>query len=140
MTTDISPQQLLEERGIRPTANRILVARELLKASAPMALIQLEAALDTVERSTIFRVLNLFRSAHLVHAIDDGSGSTKYEICRADRSSAAPHYHAHFHCSKCGATECLYDVAVPELQLPEGYVPLTVNHVVTGLCPRCSRL
>ena len=74
---------VLVDRGIRPTPNRILVARALMDATHPVALAELETVLDTVERSTIFRVLNLFRSADLVHVIDDGSGSTKYELCRS---------------------------------------------------------
>lgn len=138
MNQHLTTEELLADRGIRPTANRILVARALTEATAPVALADLETTLDTVERSTIFRVLNLFRSADLVHAIDDGTGSTKYELCRERHSCAPAHFHAHFHCSECGATVCLPDVSVPSLSLPDGYVPFTVNHVVTGLCPRCS--
>ena len=52
---------VLVDRGIRPTPNRILVARALMDATHPVALAELETVLDTVERSTIFRVLNLFR-------------------------------------------------------------------------------
>lgn len=129
---------VLADRGIRPTPNRILVARALMDATHPVALVELETALDTVERSTIFRVLNLFRSADLVHVIDDGSGSTKYELCRSRHSCSPSHLHAHFHCSGCGATVCLHDTPVPSLYLPQGYTPLAVNYVVTGLCPRCS--
>ena len=138
MNQQLTTEELLADRGIRPTSNRLLVARALTEATAPVALSDLETTLDTVERSTIFRGLNLFRSADLVHAIDDGTGSTKYELCRDHHSCAPAHFHAHFHCSECGSTVCLPDVSVPSLSLPDGYVPFTVNHVVTGLCPRCS--
>lgn len=129
---------VLVDRGIRPTPNRILVARALMDATHPVALAELETVLDTVERSTIFRVLNLFRSADLVHVIDDGSGSTKYELCRSRHACSPAHLHAHFHCTGCGATVCLHDTPVPSLTLPGGYLPQAVNYVVTGLCPRCS--
>lgn len=134
-----SPQKTLEGRGIRPTPNRILVVRALAAAPAPLSLADLETALDTVDRSAIFRTLNLFRSADLVHAIDDGTGSTKYELCRASHSCSPTHLHAHFHCSRCGSTVCLNDVPIPAVSLPEGYEPHAANFVVTGLCPRCSQ-
>lgn len=132
------PETLLERHGIRPTPNRLLVVRALLDATAPIALVALETYLETVDRSTIFRVLNLFRSVGLVHVIDDGSGSTKYELCRGEHSCSPTHLHVHFHCQECGATTCLNDTPVPAVTLPEGYEPREVNFVVTGLCPRCS--
>lgn len=135
---DRQPETILADRGIRPTPNRILVARALTGATAPVALADLETMLDTVDRSAIFRVLNLFKSVDLVHVIDDGSGSTKYELCRASHSCSPAHLHAHFHCSECGATICLHDTPVPRVNLPEGYSAQAVNFVVTGLCPRCS--
>lgn len=130
--------EILEERGIRPTPNRILLVRALERATSPLSLAELETLLDSVERSAIFRSLNLFRSADLVHAIADGSGSTKYELCRESHACTPGHLHAHFHCSRCGATICLPDTPVPVVTLPEGYTASEVNFVVTGLCPRCS--
>ena len=130
---------ILELHGIRPTPNRILVARILDEATRPIALADMETALDTVDRSAIFRVLNLFRSADMVHVINDGSGSTKYELCRSPRHElSGAHLHAHFHCSRCGATECLTSIPVPRVNLPEGYAAEDVNFVITGLCPRCN--
>lgn len=132
-------EALFAQRGIRPTPNRLLVAEALDNARRPLSLADLESLLDTVDRSAIFRVLNLFRSTDLVHVINDGSGSTKYELCRAGHHSVTPsHLHAHFHCSECGATVCLTDTPIPVVNVPPGYEPHSVNYVVTGLCPRCS--
>lgn len=131
-------EALFRERKIKPTPNRVLVARALMGASAPIALTDLEAELDTVDRSAIFRVLNLFRSTDLVHTIDDGSGKTKYELCRGRHTCAPSHLHAHFHCTRCGSTVCLTDVPVPAVKLPEGYVARGFNYVIMGLCPSCA--
>lgn len=46
---------------------------------------ELEDALESVDKSTVFRTLSLFAARHLLHEIEDGSGSTKYCICRNDR-------------------------------------------------------
>ena len=65
-------------RDIRPTAIRVLVLRTLLEMKQAMSVSDLEAQLDTVDKSTIFRTLTLFLSHHLIHGVDDGSGTLKY--------------------------------------------------------------
>ena len=67
-------------RDIRPTAIRVLVLRTLLEMKQAMSVSDLEAQLDTVDKSTIFRTLTLFLSHHLIHGVDDGSGTLKYAI------------------------------------------------------------
>ena len=68
-------------RDIRPTAIRVLVLRTLLEMKQAMSVSDLEAQLDTVDKSTIFRTLTLFLSHHLIHGVDDGSGTLKYAVC-----------------------------------------------------------
>ena len=127
----------LKESGISVTPVRILVFRCIMASSIPLSLIDIEQLLETVDRSTISRTLNLFRSRHLIHQIDDGSGSMKYEIC-PESIHTIDDIHVHFRCSKCGQTICLHDMKVPDVILPEGYVKESLNYVVTGKCPKCS--
>ena len=56
-------------RDIRPTAIRVLVLRTLLEMKQAMSVSDLEAQLDTVDKSTIFRTLTLFLSHHLIHGV-----------------------------------------------------------------------
>ena len=67
-------------RDIRPTAIRVLVLRTLLEMKQAMSVSDLEAQLDTVDKSTIFRTLTLFLSHHLIHGVDDGSGTLKLSL------------------------------------------------------------
>ena len=60
---------LMEEHGIKVTANRLIVARALHASLMPMSLTELERQILTLDKSSIFRVLNLFRDYHLVHVI-----------------------------------------------------------------------
>ena len=71
-------------RDIRPTAIRVLVLRTLLEMKQAMSVSDLEAQLDTVDKSTIFRTLTLFLSHHLIHGVDDGSGCLLYTSDAAD--------------------------------------------------------
>ncbi len=57
-------------KGIKPTANRILVMRELLKASHPISLMDLETIFGhTLDKASIFRVLELFSERNVGHTI-----------------------------------------------------------------------
>lgn len=44
----------LERKGVRPTANRILVLRALRESAHPMSLADLENHLETLDKSSIF--------------------------------------------------------------------------------------
>lgn len=67
---------LLAQREIQPTAIRLLVLKAMMQAKQSVSLADLEDRLDTVDRSSIFRTLTLFLSHHLIHSIDDGTGSS----------------------------------------------------------------
>ena len=97
---------LLAKREIQPTAIRILILRTMMQAGCSVSLLDLETMLDTVDKSTIFRTLTLFLSHHLIHSIDDGTGSFKYAVCSDSCSCAVSDLHTHFHCEKCNKTFC----------------------------------
>ena len=57
----INIENILNRKGVKPTSNRILVARELMKASHPISLADLEILLGfSMDKASIFRVLELF--------------------------------------------------------------------------------
>ena len=66
---------LLAKREIQPTAIRILVLQAMLKAGRSVSLLDLENMLDTVGKASIFRIITLFLSHHLIHSIADGTGA-----------------------------------------------------------------
>lgn len=139
--TSAQAEAIMVEHGVRPTANRIAVCRALAEASRPLSLIDLETLLGTIDRSGISRTLGVFRKCHMVHVIEDGSVSVKYELCHSHHHGAAEadtDTHAHFYCTRCGATICLEQLAVPAVQLPDGYKAQSANFLIKGLCPRCS--
>jgi len=127
------------KKGIRPTANRILVFRALLGAEGPVSLSDLEAMLLTLDKSSIFRVLTLFLEHDMVHAIEDGSGSLKYELCTGDDACTIADMHVHFYCESCNRTFCFESLQIPTVALPDGFSPHSINYVVKGECPSCKR-
>ena len=129
--------QLLEEHGIKPTANRIVVLKELVKALHPITLMELEARILTIDKSNIFRALTLFREHHLVHVIEGGSEGAHYELCHSHDHEHDEDLHPHFYCEKCQQTFCLDYISVPEIPLPEGFKPISANLMIKGICPDC---
>lgn len=132
-------EEILKKAEITPTANRILVYRKLSESSKPMSLTELEILLDTVDKSTISRTLTLFKSQGLLHSFNDGSGSTKYEICRCVDENKNNDRHVHFRCEKCGETVCLNDIKVPNVKLPEGYIIHEISYIINGECSECTK-
>lgn len=131
-------EQALLRHSIKPTPNRILVSHCLIETGVPMSMTEIEDRLETLNKSSVFRVLVTLTQNNLVHSIDDGSGSVKYEWCRGEGGHTVHDMHAHFRCEKCNRIYCIESQQLPEINLPEGFTPHTVNYVITGLCPTCT--
>lgn len=129
---------LLAQREIQPTAIRILVLQAMMKAERSVSLLDLENMLDTVDKSSIFRTITLFLSHHLVHSIDDGTGSFKYAVCSSSCSCDVNDLHTHFHCERCNKTFCFTNIPTPVVNLPEGFTLSSINYVLKGVCPECA--
>ena len=131
-------EQVLEQAGLRVTAVRMLVWRTLHhELHDAFSLADLEEALPTVDRSTLFRTLVSLTDAHLLHEIDDGSGAQKYCVCHHDDTRHCMG-HVHLTCVRCHRTFCLPNVAIPSVPLPEGFTPEETEYVVKGVCNHCA--
>lgn len=133
-------EKRLSHKGVKPTANRMLVYRELAKAGRPLALADLEAAMPTMDKSSIFRVLTLFLEHEVVHSFSDGRGVLNYELCGSDGHCTHGDSHIHFYCEACQRSFCLEDVPLPDIELPQGFFPHSVSFVIKGECPDCRNL
>ncbi|MCM1139800.1 MAG: transcriptional repressor [Muribaculum sp.] len=135
---EMTEEELLEHAGVRPTAMRLLIYKMLNHSTNPLSSLDMEMGLETADRSTISRTLATFLEHDLVHAIDDGSGSVKYEACRSPQHHHSINdLHVHFHCTVCNKTFCLHE-PVPNVSLPEGFVAESLNYVISGKCDKCA--
>lgn len=138
MNTEI--ENILKSKGIKPTSNRILVMKELMKASHPVSLADLEISLGfSMDKASIFRNLELFSEKDVVHLIEDGSRSLKYELCHSDTSHSIADQHVHFYCERCKETYCFENVSVPLVSIPDGFLPRSINYMMKGICPKCRK-
>lgn len=129
---------LLCQHGVKPTANRIVVAKALAEADRPMSLTELEYKILSIDKSGVFRALTLFREHGLVHVIEDGGDGVRYELCLShDHHQHDDDQHAHFYCEQCHRTFCLTGTPIPSVPLPAGYQMTSINYMVKGICPDC---
>lgn len=103
-----------------------------------MSLSELEYGILTIDKSSIFRALMIFKECHLVHVIEDGGDGVRYELCKSGGSDTDDDLHVHFYCECCHRTFCIDSVPVPQVPLPDGYRQTSVNYMVKGLCPECA--
>ncbi len=142
---DLNIDLLLNNAGVRPTANRILVARTMSRSDKPMSLLELEDELMSIDKSVIFRTLKIFADKHLVHVIEDGSGCVRYEMCHSHVHSDDGYdhddddLHPHFYCEVCRQTFCMHNIHLPHIEAPEGCEVRTMNFVVKGVCKDCMK-
>jgi Fur family transcriptional regulator, ferric uptake regulator len=129
----------LESKGIRPTANRILVMKTLMGEQNPQSLSNLERKMVSMDKSSIFRTLTLFLEHDVVHAFEDGRGVLCYELC--EEKGACDHHdgHIHFYCESCQRSFCMENIHIPSFELPEGFYPHSISFVIKGECPDCRK-
>lgn len=137
MKTD-NPEKVLQEHGIKPTANRILVLKALAEFDHPATMAELEDRIDSIDKSGIFRTLTLLKEKHLLHQIDDGCEGVRYELCHA-HGQIDDDRHVHFHCEICHRTFCMEQIPVPSVKFPEGFHVDSINYMAKGICPECAR-
>lgn len=131
--------KMLEERGIKPTSVRILILKTMLGFDRAFSMTDLEYTLETVDKSTVSRIIHLFLAHKMIHGIDDGSGSIKYAVCNDNCNCDPDDLHVHFHCRKCKKTFCLENIAIPGIKIPDGLLFESVNLVIKGICSKCPK-
>ncbi len=130
---------MLQEAGLRRTASRVAVLRELANAERPLSHAEVAERLDGsgFGAPTIFRCLVDMATAGIFTRIDLGDHIWRFGFrgCGVHRVAE----HPHFVCIDCGKATCLpgvnVDVARPE-NLRHDFGDVT-EIVLKGRCPSC---
>ena len=138
-------EELLKNHKLRVTQTRLLVLNEFSKKMRKgiTSTELLSTLAEQIDKVTLYRTLHTFEEKQLIHRIFDNSGIEKYALCVGtcdhDHSNQEhSHAHLHFKCEKCDETECLAEIDLPKIALPNGYIEKTSNFVIGGVCARCS--
>jgi Fe2+ or Zn2+ uptake regulation protein len=136
---DAELAELLRERGLRATSQRVVMHRLLRDrnrhVSAEELLSEASQRLPGVSLPTVYATLELFEQLGVVRRVNGGGGTLVWDT-RADA-------HHHMICRDCGRIE---DMETP-LDLDRarrsaarsGFRPDRAEVVVSGLCAHCAR-
>ncbi len=129
---------ILKSVGLKHTTGREALLNVLMAAPFPLTQDEISLRLSEVglNRVTIYRALDSFHAAGLVHRIESGGRVWKFAYCGC---GSREHCHPHFICRVCGKVECLEDIALPEIRnIKQGYSIEGQELYLRGLCPLCS--
>jgi len=122
-------------RRSTPTKDAVLnILTDSKKAMSPDGIMQ---KVDiSIDRATIYRVLNRFCEDGILHRIVAEDGKQYFAVCIKCEEKKLTDHHFHFRCTHCQTIECLQ---VPvQFSLPQGYEVATVNCILTGICKDCA--
>ena len=128
----------LNQKGINPTAMRLLVLEKLCQQKFAISHKELIALFDRADNTTLYRTLKTFLKHKLIHTIEDGTGLIKYALCQEGCTCSPEDLHSHFHCTLCKQTFCLTDTAIPVVSLPQNFHLREINLVLKGICDICA--
>ncbi|HOK95354.1 MAG TPA: transcriptional repressor [Anaerohalosphaeraceae bacterium] len=127
---------LLRSSNLRRTEPRIAILVAMLKADAPLTQEQIAEHIggQPPNKTTIYRTLMNLVQKNLVHRVFVEERTWHFELAH---HCSLHQCHPHFTCRRCLQTQCLTDVAVPLLQLPEGYTIHRQQIRIEGICSAC---
>lgn len=134
----------LRTSGLRSTAPRLAVLRELEAAASPCSHAELADKLvqEGFDRATVYRNLIDLTEAGLVQRSDHGDHIWRFELLRTGTSTdGAPHSHPHFVCTECGSVSCLPENAIrisASRGTPRALERRAVEVQLKGACDVCA--
>lgn len=132
-------EEELFAKNIKPTAMRILVLKFLKKQQGAVSLADIENSFDQSDRVTIYRTVKTFESKGLLHSIT-ANNVTQYALCSPNCSEDNHRdTHLHFICKQCKKTICLTQVAIPTIEIPEGFQLSEIEVIAQGICQLCKK-
>lgn len=135
---DSDLRELLVEKGIRVTEQRMILLRELARLRTPASHPELTDRLagDGLDRVTIYRNLVLLTKAGLLIKTHLGDSVSRFEL--PDKAATGHGTHPHFVCTDCGNVSCLPQGAVT---LGRAVLRNEVAEVqLRGRCSECVRI
>ena len=134
-------REQLGKKGLRLTSQRKLVLEILHHQEGPVSaemvydsVHQLDPQLD---RSTIYRTLDLLKEFGIVQQIQSNDRSSYYEHTGTDQP------HVHMVCQKCGkifiADQKLFEKLQKSLEKQFGFIPDWSQMTIPGICETCRQ-
>jgi len=130
---------ILSQHKLRITPSRLSVLDAFMGSHHALSQPDLEKLLEqSCDRVTIYRTLESFMKSGILHKVPDNEGKQKYALCDSCDDHHHHDEHLHFKCTGCGRTECLDEIPMPRIDLPNGYTVNEWNLLLQGRCASCT--
>lgn len=111
--------------GFRLTAPRKKILTLFAQQHRPISFEEYIALDPQIDKSTFYRTMQTFESAHIINGIESDEGKRYFELRET--------LHPHFICQTCHSITCLNP---QPFHSPDGY---TIDSIIyKGRCPLCS--
>lgn len=130
---------LLKQHNLRNTEARVAVLNAFINQPHALSHGDVEREVgEQIDRVTIYRTLTSFMEKGLLHKVPVDDGSTRYALCDHCDHHQHEDNHIHFKCTVCDTTQCLDELPIPQVKLPQGYTLTETNFLVQGVCKGCN--
>jgi|688.fasta_scaffold1180024_1 Fur family ferric uptake transcriptional regulator len=138
MIASSQAEKLLLNHNLRLTHQRIKILSSFFRTRNALSHTDLEAEHEgNIDRATIYRCLKQFLDAGILHRIPDDQFQTRYAVCGTCETHSHHHDHVHFNCRQCLQTQCIEEIVIPNIPLPEGFLQADKILIVQGICRKC---
>ncbi len=136
-------REQIRATGLRVTAPRVAVLREVQQAASPLTHGEISETLSPQgwDRATIYRNLIDLTEAGILRRTDVGDHVWRFEVKTDDRVAHVNQAHPHFVCDECGDVQCLPEEIVELHALrsaPKSLRGRAVEIQLKGRCDRCA--
>ena len=133
---------LLKTSGLSYTQNRYRILEVIGNNNCPLSARDIYSTLRrnyTINRVTVYRILDLLVSYGLVDRLSGGGRSFFYGLAPNDRH----HPHPHFYCKSCGNMDCLDPASLSlDMEPLSRTFPGQIENVevrIDGICKNCIK-
>ena len=141
MDTHCNSHKLLKRAGIDLTAHRETILDAFLfaqKALTPQDILKKIRKLKSIDKVTLYRILDLFVNKRVLRKISAFNGPMRYEIICQEHHPI----HPHFICRDCGHMECLNDMDISRIKNSirhkRNFREEDIDLKLEGLCKECE--
>lgn len=120
----------LHEHGHKQTPLRTRIATYITEKKGIFSVQDITRAFPTMDKVTVYRTIDLFRSLDIIHTVTSIEGMEYYEL------HGNTHHH-HIICTSCKKTACI-NCKLPNITVP-GFTDIHHTVLVTGLCTSCHK-
>lgn len=140
MCQNCNYEEMLTRVKLDPTSNRVRVMEIIGNNNCPLSagdIYTILARTSSINRVTVYRILDLLVESKLIERISTGSRSAYYGMAPNEHHKP----HAHFYCTVCGQMDCLSpeSLTVDTDSLWKDY-PGRIDKVeirIDGVCKNC---